>query len=55
MLVGGPEILNLDGQTPGPHVWQNPPEEYRAEGWQVPKEPYKRALRNSKETCKRAL
>ena len=32
---GGPEILNLDGQTPGPHVWQNPPEHCRAEGWVI--------------------
>ena len=32
---GGPEILNLDGTTPGPEVWRNPPEELRAHGWVI--------------------
>ena len=35
---GGPELLNLDGQHPGPEVWQNPdriPEHFRAQGWVI--------------------
>ena len=32
---GGPEILNLDGQHPGPDVWQNPPAKLRALGWVI--------------------
>ena len=32
---GGPEILNLQGTTPGPEVWQNPPEQYRRRGWVI--------------------
>ena len=32
---GGPELLNLNGMTPGPEVWQNPPAEYRSQGWTI--------------------
>lgn len=32
---GGPQLLNLDGTTPGPEVWKNPNDEYRAAGWLI--------------------